>query len=336
MLVIVKLIAAMDDSVLAEATKYKEDGNTHFKNQRYVEAVKSYNKALEEFSQHHQFVAVVLKNRAACYLKLKDFLAALSDCTQSLQITPNDPKALYRRAQAYEGDGSLTEAFSDLKLLISIDPKNKEANALAQKLTITIKKHQDILHSTQGMVEEMFRALKNPNTPQAKVVMAVKNCAILSREQAGSDRLYEAGAVNLLLPLLDSTVAEIIQHVLQTFVGLCMGHKARAHALLQTVSLDKLSTLICHKNLEVACSAVAVVKQAILAVCNEDSRVPKNAGSALVVNADAVVLTPAIQMIFLLLLSQSVCSDTRDHIMELLISTIKVCVILIKGMMVSY
>lgn len=314
----------MGDSTLALALQHKDDGNNHFKNERYLEAVECYNKALKKCPKGHECKAILLKNRAACYLKLKDYSSALSDCTQSLQITPNDPKALYRRAQAYEGNSSLTDAFADLKHLLAINPKNKEANGLARKLTTTIKKRQDVMQSTKGIVGEMFRALGDPDMPQAKVIMAVKNCAILSREQAGSDQLYEAGAVNLLLPLLDSTSPEVVQHVLQTFVGLCMGHKARAHALLETVSLSKLSVLICHKHSEVACSAVSVLKQAILSVCTEDVRMPKNAASALVVDADTVVLTPAIQMVFILLLSQSVSSNTRDHIMELLISTIKV------------
>lgn len=302
-------------SALALAMQCKEDGNSHFKNESYLEAIECYNRALKKCPKGHVCRAVFLKNKAACHLKLKNYSSALSDCTQSLQITPNDPKALYRRAQAYEGNGSLTDAFNDLKHLLAIDPKNKEANELARKLTATIKKHQDILQSTKGIVGEMFRALGDPNTPQSKVIMAVKNCAILSREHAGSDQLYEAGAINLLLPFLDSTNPEVIQHVLQTFVGLCMGHKARAHVVLQTVSLKKLSALICHKHSDVACSAVAVVKQAILSVCSENVNVPKNA-------EDTVVLTPVIQMIFILLLNQSVCTDARDHIIELLISSI--------------
>ena len=314
----------MGDFALAETMLCKENGNSHFKNERYLEAIECYNTALKKCPKGHECKAVLLKNRAACHLKLNDYSSALSDCTQSLQITPKDPKALYRRAQAYEGNGNLTDAFADLKHLLAINPKNKEANVLARKLTTTIKKHQDVLQSTKGMVGEMIRALGDPDTPQANVIMAVKNCAILSRERAGSDQLYEAGAVNLLLPLLDSTTPEVVKHVLQTFVGLCTGHKARAHALLQTVSLNKLSVLICHKHSDVGCSAVAVVKQIILSVCTEDMCVPRNATSALVVDADTVVLTPAIQMVFILLLSQSVCTVTRDHIVELLISTIKV------------
>lgn len=314
------------ESDLAKAIERKEKGNEHFKKERYVEAIECYNLALERCPKGHASKAVLLKNRAACYLKLKQYSNALSDCTQSLQVTTSDPKALYRRAQAYEGKGNLAEAFEDIKHLLAVDPKNKEANEMARKLTITIKKKQDILQSTEGIIAEMFKALRASDTPPAKLAQAVKNCAILSREGAGAEQLYEAGAVTLLVPYLESTVPEVVQHVLQTFVGLCTGHKARAHAVLQTVTLNKLSTLIAHKNTKVACSAVAMVKHVLLSVCSVDSRTLRNAESAMVVDADSVVLTPVVQMVFLLLLSKSVSSDARDHIIELLISIIpKVC-----------
>ena len=306
---------------LAEALGLKQEGNEYFKKMKFPEATECYSKALEVSPKGHSDRAIILKNRAACYLKLKDYSSALSDCTSSLQISPGDSKALYRRAQSHEGRGSYMEALQDVKQLLAVEPKNKEANDMARKLTVTIRKKQDILQSTEGIIGEMFRALQARDTPIETVIQALKNCAILSRESAGADKLYEAGAVPLLLPFLDSSEPDVLQHCLQTFVGLCTGHMARAHGLLQTVTLDRLSSLISHKNSSVACSAVAVVKQVLQAVCSKDSRTPRNADSAVVVSASGV-LTPVVQMVLLLLLSKNVSHDTRDHVMELFMSTI--------------
>lgn len=308
------------EAVLAQASK--EMGNEHFKNQHYLEAVECYSRALQECPQDHECRVVFLKNRAACFLKLEKFVSALDDCTQALQINPNDVKALYRRALAYEASGNLTRAFADLKCLLSVDPRNKEATELARKLTISMKKQHEILQSTDGMVKEMFQALSDPKLPHSKLTMAVKNCAILSRELPGADKLYEVGAVDLLLPLLDCESTEVVHHVLQTFAGLCMGHKARSYGVIQSISVMKLSTLISHKSSEVSCSAVAVTKRALLSFASEDSVTPKDAESAVVVAADTAVIAPIVQVLFTLLLDGVVTGTTRDHIMEMLISTI--------------
>ena len=210
----------------------KEAGNSHFKNKEYVLALKCYTQALQDCPQGHESKAVFLKNRAACYLKLEKYPSALTDCTEALLIKPHDPKTLYRRSLAFEGTGNLTDAFNDLKFLLTIEPKNKEALELARKLTTTIKKQQEVLQSTDGIIKEMFEALADPKLPEAKVIMAAKNCAILSHERAGAERIYQAGGVAILLPLLELGLPEVSHYVLETFAGLCTGHKARAYVVI--------------------------------------------------------------------------------------------------------
>lgn len=311
------------DEVLAQAMSSKEMGNENFKNQRYVEAVECYSRALKECPPGYECRAVFLKNRAACFLKLNQFSAALDDCTQALKVNPNDIKSLYRRALAYQASGNLTAAFTDTKYLLSVDPRNKEATELARMLTTTIKKQQEILQSTDGVIKEMFKALSDPTLPQSKVIMAAKNCAILSQDLPGAQKLYQVGATDLLLPLLDSESTEVVHHVLQTFAGMCMGHETRAYAVINSITIDKLSTLISHMSDEVSCSAVTVIKQALLSFSKE---APKDAESAVVVSADTAAIVPIVQVVFTLLLDHAVTYTTRDRIMEMLISTIaKVC-----------
>lgn len=302
--------------VLSQAMSSKEKGNKHFKNQQYLEAVECYSRALSECPQDHEFRVVFLKNRAACFLKLNQLSSALDDCTQALQMNPNDVKSRYRRAIAYQAAGNLTSAFSDVKILLSIDPRNKEATELARKLTTTMKKQHEILQSTEGMIKEMFQALSDPKLPNSKVILAAKNCAILSQEHPGAEKLYQMGAMDVLLPLLDFGSTEVTHHVLQTFAGLCIGHKARACAVIQSISLERLSTLVSHESSEVSCSSVAVIKQALLSCANET---PSDASAPAL---DTAVIAPLMQMVFTLLLDRVVTSATRDHIMEMFISTI--------------
>lgn len=314
------------EEVLARAMSSKEMGNVHFKNQRYNDAVECYSRALKECPPGHQCRVVFLKNRAACFLKLNQFSAALDDCTEALRASPNDVKSLYRRALAYEGAGDLTAAFTDTKYMLSVDPRNKEATELARKLTTTMKKQHELLQSTDGMIKEMFKALCDPNLPRSKVIIAAKNCAILSQDLPGAKKLYQLGATDLLLLLLESESTELAHHVLQTLAGMCAGHKARAYAVIQSITVDKLSALISHASDEVSCSAVTVIKQALLAFSKEDTVTAKDAESAVVVAADIAAIFPIVQVVFTLLLDRVVTSTTRDRIMEMLISTTaKVC-----------
>jgi protein unc-45 len=53
--------------------------------------------------------AVLLKNRAAAYLKLEKYNKVVKDCDEAIEICPTDPKALFRRATALEILGRVEE-----------------------------------------------------------------------------------------------------------------------------------------------------------------------------------------------------------------------------------
>lgn len=314
-------MAVPESEAIARARKAKEDGNEHFREKEYSKAVKCYTEAIKTCPGGHQELAVFHKNRAACWLKLEDYDKALADATASLEITPGDMKSLYRKAQALEGKGNLADAFKDIKRLLTLYPNNKEAIEAARRLTAALKQQADTVQSTDNIVNEMFSALENKKLSQERQIQAAKNFAILSRESAGAERIFQAGGVSRLLPLLDSEIQEVAHHTLQTFVGLCSEHKSRAYAVIQGLSLEKLSALISSPYKDISTSAVTVLKQAILAVTGVDKRTPREADSAVVVSENALI-APVLQMLFISLLSHDVSTDARDYIMELLITTI--------------
>ena len=53
---------------IAEAEKAKLEGNSHFKENRYDQAIDAYSQALNIMPVGHTHNAVFLGNRAACYL----------------------------------------------------------------------------------------------------------------------------------------------------------------------------------------------------------------------------------------------------------------------------
>lgn len=97
----------MDNTKASEAAvALKEAGNKCYKDDDNEGALVNYTKAVEasEELNDERLLATCLKNRAAVYLKYEDFELVVSDCTRALELVPNDPKALYRRCQAHEGN----------------------------------------------------------------------------------------------------------------------------------------------------------------------------------------------------------------------------------------
>merc|ERR1712098_454484 len=109
-------------------------GNQHFKESRLDDALSCYIKALEIGGMKDSEKAIVHKNKAAVYLKQGKNKEAIKEATDSLELAPNDPKALFRRCQAYENSGKLEEAYRDVAILIKVDPHNKAARPAFNRL----------------------------------------------------------------------------------------------------------------------------------------------------------------------------------------------------------
>jgi len=71
---------------MADYASVKEEGNKHFKTSKYGEAAACYTKALSLSNVTGNDKAVLLKNRAACYLKLDKHNEAIADCTAGIFI----------------------------------------------------------------------------------------------------------------------------------------------------------------------------------------------------------------------------------------------------------
>merc|ERR1712190_643842 len=89
---------------------------------------------IDNFKEDNKEKAKALKqacdaNKAACYLKLKDYTEAKTACNAVLKEDKENVKATYRRAQAELGLKNYEECIRDCKKVVEIDPKNKEARS---------------------------------------------------------------------------------------------------------------------------------------------------------------------------------------------------------------
>ena len=120
-------LSALDQNA-AEQQILKETGNAALKAGSFEAAIAAYTKALAlDPERKLASASALLGNRALAQLKLKKHEACVDDCTAALTLDPGYGKALYRRAQAREALDKLSDAFTDLRMLLNLEPSNKEA-----------------------------------------------------------------------------------------------------------------------------------------------------------------------------------------------------------------
>ncbi|KAJ7230506.1 hypothetical protein GGX14DRAFT_583593 [Mycena pura] len=123
-----------EEDILVRAEKIKQQGNEAFKAKKFGEAVDLYTKAIEMNPAEPSY----LTNRAAAYMGIKRFRAALDDCQHAATLQAADPsaKTLLRLARCQFALGSTTPSLSTLRTVLSLEPKNAPALQLQSKINL--------------------------------------------------------------------------------------------------------------------------------------------------------------------------------------------------------
>uniref|UniRef100_K3X3I6 Uncharacterized protein n=1 Tax=Globisporangium ultimum (strain ATCC 200006 / CBS 805.95 / DAOM BR144) TaxID=431595 RepID=K3X3I6_GLOUD len=202
--------------------QFRTEGNALFSAKQYAQAIDKYTEGLAlkpSFNARRDEVdaqrVLLWNNRAMCHLQLKQFDAAAADCSAALEKDPKNEKARYRRAQAYVGLGNFVQAFTDIRLVLQLNPSNKQAIALARKIKDTV---QDDVHGLQKALETIVNGTENganelkeqlPRTEEALKFLEMKcfsDLASLPRELESKGGLVVLWrVVEVLLKLHDST-----------------------------------------------------------------------------------------------------------------------------------
>ncbi|KAL1454071.1 hypothetical protein WDU94_010360 [Cyamophila willieti] len=188
--------------MIDDFNKLKENGNNAFKEGDYEAALDFYTKALKVTSDESYERATCLKNRAAVYLKQGKNNKVIDDCTKSLEIVPDDPKALFRRCQAYEAVGKIEEAYTDAKHIHRVDPGNKAIQPVLTRLFAIVTKRVQENEQLQNKVSNMFKYVFDPLTPTDKRLTAVNNLVVIAREPSGANVLMKSGVAKKINGLL--------------------------------------------------------------------------------------------------------------------------------------
>jgi len=188
----------------AAALEAKEAGNNAYKAGDIDEALAHYTRAIDLSSdaKDEKTMAVCLKNRAAVFLKEEDYDAVVADCSRSLEFAPNDPKALFRRCQAYEALGQVDSAYKDAREVHRIDPNNPAIQPVLVRLHKAVSLKLEDLSKTSTKVKNMFEIVFDPTKEKDKREKAADNLVVLARDRAGAEALTKEGVIEQIARLM--------------------------------------------------------------------------------------------------------------------------------------
>ncbi|QDV71030.1 TPR repeat-containing protein YrrB [Rosistilla carotiformis] len=104
---------------------YSSRGMFHAAMGDFDEAIKDYTTALERDTEKEDFSPLL--NRAAVYMTLQNFPAAITDYDEVILRKPDLASAYQQRAVAHKLNGDLEKAVSDFDQAIELSPKNVSA-----------------------------------------------------------------------------------------------------------------------------------------------------------------------------------------------------------------
>uniref|UniRef100_A0A671U8G3 Protein unc-45 homolog B n=1 Tax=Sparus aurata TaxID=8175 RepID=A0A671U8G3_SPAAU len=229
----------------------KDEGNKHFQTGDIDKAIECYTSAIK-VCKDKKVLAVIHRNRSACYLKKENYTNAASDASKAIDVDAADIKALYRRCQALEKLGKLDMAFKDVQRCATLEPKNKTFLETLRRLGADIQAKLKTTFSTDSRVQNMFEILLDDEMEKDKREKAANNLIVLSREDAGAERIFQNNGVQLLLNMIETGKPEMILAAVRTLSGMCTGHKARAMAIIHMVGIDKICSIMAVDNEEIA------------------------------------------------------------------------------------
>lgn len=234
-----------------EAETYKNKGNEAFKSEKYEEAISLYNKAISLAEQDSRDLATYLKNRAAAYLKTKEYDKVIKDCDEALRIVPEDPKALFRRSQALEALERFEEAYRDAKTIFTVDPTNKAVQPVLSRLHAIVQERARQSAQTSNKVEQMFKLAFNLREETEKREKAMSNLLVLAKESAGADVMLKNGVVHKIQQLLKvEKNSEIYINAVRCISQLCKRSVERTKTILKIVGIPWVLEIIDSDNEE--------------------------------------------------------------------------------------
>ncbi|XP_056639013.1 protein unc-45 homolog B [Diorhabda sublineata] len=221
-----------------QAETFKEEGNVAFKNGDWETAIILYTKAINITNEETRNLSIYLKNRAAAYLKIEKYEAALNDCDKSLKIVTTDPKALFRRCQALEALQRYEEAYRDATQIFKDDPTNKTIQPILQRLFKIVQERARQNELLSSKLESMLKIAFDLSETIEKRETAMNNLLVLARQSSGAELMMKSTIVQQVKNLIKVDKNRVITTAGIRIIGeLCKHNETRTKKVLEIVGL---------------------------------------------------------------------------------------------------
>jgi len=148
-------------------------------------------------------------------------------------VGPADPKALFRRAQAYEALEKFEEAYKDATALFKADPSNKTVQPMLKRLHVIVEERLARNAKTSSKVKQMMDLTFDLATPIDKRRAAANNLVVLAKEQTGAELLYKEHCITKVASLTKvEKDQDIYVNMVRVVAALCENSVERTKGVL--------------------------------------------------------------------------------------------------------
>lgn len=138
-----------------KAEEARQEGNTLFKEGKFVEALGKYEEAMKRNPKDH----VPYSNRAACYQKLMEWQLALKDAETCISMEPTFIKGWSRKAGIHYYLKEYHKAMDAYNAILKLEPDNEEAKAGLDSVIAQVNSQSQ---SGEVDAERQKRAMADP------------------------------------------------------------------------------------------------------------------------------------------------------------------------------
>lgn len=151
---------------MSAAQAKKAEGNAHFKNKEYKEAIAKYTEAIALNPHDVTFYS----NRSACYAALEKWDKALEDGKQCIVTDKKFVKGYFRAALGHKNLGDLESASTEVKRGLGIDSTSKDLKSMSKDIDelIRVKKVGQFIVTAQELIDSKDYAGATKIIDQAK------------------------------------------------------------------------------------------------------------------------------------------------------------------------
>lgn len=300
---------------------FKEKGNEAFKRCEWNDAIDFYTQAIK-IGRNSKELPVFYKNRAAAYLKTEAFERAYEDCTKSLETSPNDQKALFRRVQALEALERYEEAYRDARTIWNNDPSFKAIQPVLEKLHKIVQTRSSQNAQTSVKVKKMFELAFDIAAEKSKRESALNNLVVLAREKTGAEIMFREGIATYVAKLFKvEKNDELLISAIRVIDDICNKSLHYVKSIIRELGIPWFLQILDSKNVDRVMAAqhcLQVILNAFSGLTNkEDSKPDKQ-----LVEDNKNEIDTLLTCLMFATTDRTITGEARDAVVELLIRNV--------------